>query len=112
MSGKRNRVRALKRRRRRKRELEAEAFRLLLPWFASSLRRCLVNSYMESDPCVWCGRYPSSWNRSIEHVQPKSKGGDGSWENKALACRYCNSLRSSKGMLFFMLERRLLRTAR
>ncbi|MCY4163673.1 MAG: HNH endonuclease [bacterium] len=36
--------------------------------------------------CQYCGCYADS----IDHVQPKSRGGTHSWENVVAACRRCN----------------------
>jgi 5-methylcytosine-specific restriction endonuclease McrA len=36
--------------------------------------------------CQYCGR-PAD---SIDHVMPKSRGGEHAWENVAAACRTCN----------------------
>lgn len=35
--------------------------------------------------CVYCGR--GDLTLTIDHIIPKSKGGDESWENLAAACR-------------------------
>jgi 5-methylcytosine-specific restriction endonuclease McrA len=36
--------------------------------------------------CQYCGRVADS----IDHVMPRSRGGEHSWENVAAACRPCN----------------------
>jgi 5-methylcytosine-specific restriction endonuclease McrA len=36
--------------------------------------------------CQYCGDFADS----IDHVMPKSRGGENSWENVAAACRPCN----------------------
>jgi 5-methylcytosine-specific restriction endonuclease McrA len=36
--------------------------------------------------CQYCGRAADS----IDHVMPRSRGGEHSWENVAAACRRCN----------------------
>lgn len=37
--------------------------------------------------CVYCG---SKKNLTIDHVVPKSKGGDNSWNNMVTCCNKCN----------------------
>lgn len=40
--------------------------------------------------CQYCGKRVSAGNFTIDHVMPKSRGGDGSWENFVVACFKCN----------------------
>ncbi|MCK4341878.1 MAG: HNH endonuclease [Phycisphaerae bacterium] len=40
--------------------------------------------------CQYCGkRYPTS-ELSLDHIVPRSQGGDNSWENIVCACVHCN----------------------
>lgn len=49
---------------------------------------------LATDPhCWYCGRELDESNSSVEHIQPRSKGGDDSRENLLLACRRCNGRR-------------------
>lgn len=89
------------------RKWERETFRRLPAWFSARIRSTVGNAYFTSDLCVWCQQPVLSEERSIEHIVPYSSGGDGSWENKALACIRCNGERSSQPMLMFLLQRRL-----
>lgn len=41
--------------------------------------------------CQYCGRQESSERLSIDHINPKSRGGLTSWENCVLACVRCNA---------------------
>lgn len=43
--------------------------------------------------CLYCG---SKKNLTIDHVIPKSKGGDNSWKNLATSCQRCNSNKGDK----------------
>lgn len=43
--------------------------------------------------CQYCG---STKRLTIDHVIPKSKGGDDSWENLVVACSSCNTKKSNK----------------
>ena len=42
--------------------------------------------------CAYCGRAAST----IDHVQPRSRGGADSWENLVAACLRCNNLKSDR----------------
>jgi 5-methylcytosine-specific restriction endonuclease McrA len=37
-----------------------------------------------------CG-YCQAWGDTVDHIVPRSRGGDTSWENTVLACGPCNS---------------------
>jgi len=40
--------------------------------------------------CVYCGRSDKT-DLTLDHVLPKSKGGEDSWENLVTACKRCNN---------------------
>ena len=40
--------------------------------------------------CQYCGRYYSSGYLTVDHVLPRSKGGETVWENVVTACKPCN----------------------
>lgn len=42
--------------------------------------------------CAYCGRSATT----IDHVQPKSRGGKDTWENLVAACLRCNNKKSDK----------------
>lgn len=46
--------------------------------------------------CQYCGRKPGSEELTIDHVKPRSQGGDTSWENCVLACIECNSFKANR----------------
>lgn len=46
--------------------------------------------------CQYCGQQPSSEQLSIDHVLPRSKGGQTSWSNCVLACRRCNARKGNR----------------
>ena len=46
--------------------------------------------------CQYCGRYPGHADLSIDHVIPRARGGETSWENCVLACVQCNRRKGSK----------------
>jgi 5-methylcytosine-specific restriction endonuclease McrA len=46
--------------------------------------------------CQYCGKQPGPSELTIEHVQPKSRGGISSWTNCVLACVECNKSKANR----------------
>jgi 5-methylcytosine-specific restriction endonuclease McrA len=46
--------------------------------------------------CQYCGGRPGSKELTIDHVQPRSRGGHLTWENCVLACVACNKKKGSR----------------
>lgn len=47
--------------------------------------------------CQYCGKKTKNpKNLTIDHVHPKSKGGDSSWTNLTTACKECNTAKGDK----------------
>jgi 5-methylcytosine-specific restriction endonuclease McrA len=46
--------------------------------------------------CQYCGAQPGSEELSIDHVVPRSRGGQSSWENCVLACIPCNTRKADR----------------
>ena len=46
----------------------------------------------DSHRCAYCGRSANT----IDHVQPRSRGGRDTWENLVAACLKCNNKKSDK----------------
>lgn len=44
----------------------------------------------DAHQCQYCGRSPSLRELNIDHVLPRSRGGQDSWDNLVTACRPCN----------------------
>lgn len=44
----------------------------------------------DRDTCQYCGDQPGRLNLTIDHVVPRSQGGQTVWENVVTACRSCN----------------------
>lgn len=40
--------------------------------------------------CQYCGRSPTHRDLNVDHVVPRSRGGQDSWENLVVSCRSCN----------------------
>lgn len=47
----------------------------------------------DKNSCQYCG---ATTRLTIDHVVPKSKGGEDSWENLVVACSKCNTMKSDK----------------
>ncbi len=50
----------------------------------------------DANTCQYCGRRESSERLSIDHINPKSRGGLTSWENCVLACVRCNASKADR----------------
>jgi 5-methylcytosine-specific restriction endonuclease McrA len=46
--------------------------------------------FRDGHQCQYCGKRPPLRELNIDHVVPRSRGGDDSWENLVTACRICN----------------------
>lgn len=46
----------------------------------------------DSNRCAYCGRSANT----IDHVQPKSKGGQDTWENLVACCLKCNNAKGDR----------------
>jgi 5-methylcytosine-specific restriction endonuclease McrA len=46
--------------------------------------------------CQYCGATPGSEELTIDHVTPRSKGGQTTWMNCVLACLKCNTKKADK----------------
>lgn len=55
------------------------------------------NMYVRDDyTCQYCNQQFDSAYLTIDHVIPKCRGGDTSWDNCTTACKPCNSNKSDK----------------
>jgi 5-methylcytosine-specific restriction endonuclease McrA len=46
--------------------------------------------------CQYCGCQPGTEELTIDHVTPRSQGGQTTWENCALACVACNARKANR----------------
>ncbi len=52
--------------------------------------------FRDNYTCQYCGvRFPER-ELTLDHVIPKSRGGDASWENQATACKACNNRKADR----------------
>jgi len=49
----------------------------------------------DNHTCQYCGRRAPTDRMSVDHVQPRSRGGSTSWENCVLACVRCNARKAN-----------------
>lgn len=54
--------------------------------------------------CVYCGLVHEPDALSVDHVQPRMRGGDGSYGNVVTACRGCNTRKGSHSLPRFLAE--------
>lgn len=46
--------------------------------------------------CQYCGRKKSVFELTLDHVLPRSSGGETSWENVVTACKACNARKGDR----------------
>lgn len=46
--------------------------------------------------CQYCGRQPKADELTIDHVVPRSVGGQSTWDNCVLACIHCNHTKADR----------------
>jgi hypothetical protein len=52
--------------------------------------------HRDANTCQYCGKkFPTS-ELSLDHVQPRSRGGGDTWENLVCACTRCNARKADK----------------
>jgi 5-methylcytosine-specific restriction endonuclease McrA len=54
--------------------------------------------------CVYCGRQFDAAELSVDHVEPRVRGGDQSNGNLVTACRACNNLKGHRRVSEFLRE--------
>lgn len=54
--------------------------------------------------CVYCGVVQDEEQLSVDHVQPRMRGGDGSAGNLVTACRACNTRKAGRSLPDFLSE--------
>jgi hypothetical protein len=59
--------------------------------------------------CVYCGTVAPTERLSVDHVQPRVKGGDSSGGNVVTACIPCNTAKGSRSLVQFLMDDSLVR---
>ncbi|MFN2399330.1 MAG: HNH endonuclease [Gemmatimonadaceae bacterium] len=54
--------------------------------------------------CVYCGQVRPADDLTVDHVQPRVRGGDRSKGNLVTACCACNALKGSRRLSVFLKE--------
>jgi 5-methylcytosine-specific restriction endonuclease McrA len=54
--------------------------------------------------CVYCGKSYPAEQLTLDHVQPRARGGDSSPGNLVTACAACNTLKASRPAWSFLAE--------
>ena len=52
--------------------------------------------------CVYCGEVFAAEELSVDHVQPRQRGGDGSSGNVVTACKRCNTLKGDRPLAEYL----------
>lgn len=52
--------------------------------------------WRDKNICQYCGNKFSFYDLTMDHVIPKSRGGDKSWTNIVACCKKCNTKKSNK----------------
>ncbi len=50
----------------------------------------------DGNRCQYCGHSPPSHQLSLDHVMPRSRGGETSWENVVCCCVRCNTRKGGR----------------
>jgi 5-methylcytosine-specific restriction endonuclease McrA len=53
--------------------------------------------------CVYCGEVFEAASLSLDHVQPRSRGGDNTPGNTVTACQACNTRKAGRRLAEFLL---------
>lgn len=62
--------------------------RIPYPVLAAPTRRSVI--LRDNFTCQYCGAAPGRAYLTLDHVLPRSRGGQGTWDNVVTACRACN----------------------
>ena len=54
--------------------------------------------------CVYCGTVQSTELLSVDHVQPRVKGGDHSGGNVVTACMRCNTAKGARSLVQYLMD--------
>ncbi|MBL8149550.1 MAG: HNH endonuclease [Blastocatellia bacterium] len=66
-----------------------------IPFERKSLSRKNI-MLRDHNTCQYCGYTGSPQELTLDHVFPRARGGDSSWDNLVACCRRCNNRKGSK----------------
>jgi len=52
--------------------------------------------HRDNQKCAYCGRKFKMSDLTIDHIVPKSKGGNNSWKNTISSCKSCNNKKADR----------------
>src|SRR6186997_2576331 len=50
----------------------------------------------DHNTCQYCGRAFAPQELTLDHIHPRSRGGDSSWDNLVTCCRSCNNRKGDR----------------
>src|SRR5688572_32784598 len=50
----------------------------------------------DHNTCQYCGRQHAPSELTLDHVQPRSRGGESSWDNLVACCKRCNHRKGNR----------------
>jgi 5-methylcytosine-specific restriction endonuclease McrA len=59
--------------------------------------------------CVYCGKRFAAGELSVDHVEPRTRGGDQSTGNLVTACKGCNTLKGHRRVSEFLQDEAVAR---
>jgi hypothetical protein len=69
----------------------------LVDGFIKSVALASARVFFRDDhTCQYCGEQKPVRELTLDHVFPKSRGGDSSWENLTTACKKCNNKKADR----------------
>jgi 5-methylcytosine-specific restriction endonuclease McrA len=66
-----------------------------IPFKSRSLSRKNI-LLRDHSTCQYCGRQFAPSDLTLDHVQPRSRGGESTWDNLVACCKRCNHLKGSR----------------
>lgn len=52
--------------------------------------------HRDKNRCAYCGKKFKNADLTIDHIIPKSRGGDNSWKNTITSCKFCNNKKADR----------------
>lgn len=52
--------------------------------------------WRDQSKCQYCANTPSPDSLTMDHILPKSRGGQNTWENLVIACKKCNQKKGNR----------------
>ena len=75
-------------------------------------QRLQAETQAETPACIGCGRAPGMDYMEVDHIVPRSRGGEHTWDNVQLLCGPCNRSKGNKTMAQWRRDRTSLTGSR